>query len=86
MLSLCIEYTIVHRSSILWPQHQSLGILLSKWLVPHVSKTGSHPFWAIADMETELTPARKKKHDMTKFSESAVNTFIQILYAKTHLH
>src|SRR6202042_667743 len=73
---LCIKHTIVHRSFILWPKHQSRGILLSKWLVPHVSKTGSHPFWAVADAHgnrTDTGEKKKKKHNMTRFSESAVN-------------
>src|ERR1700735_5415581 len=76
---LCIEYTIVHRSSILRPQHQSRGILLSKWLVPHVSKTGSHPFWAVADTHGNRTDTGekkgKKKHEMTRFSEWAATHF-----------
>src|ERR1700683_1989865 len=72
---LCIKHTIVHQSSILRPQHQPRGILLSKWLVPHVSKTGSQPFWAGADAHGNRTATgkkKKKKHDMTRFSELAV--------------
>src|ERR1700683_2711429 len=72
---LCIKHTIVHRSSILHLQHQSRGIFLSKWLVPHVSKMGSHPFWAVADAHgnrTDTGERKKKKHDMTRFSELAV--------------
>ena len=62
---LFIKHTIIHWSSILRPQHQSRGILLSKWLVPHVSKTGSHPFWAVADTHGNRTDTGEKKGKKT---------------------